>query len=100
MLLQIIRWAYRLGVRNERHRIASFLSSASSNYSHSVSMFERELREDPVRSERDAKKRDIENRAIESRVNSKVINIIDQLFHAEDKYERGASVMFPDEEEL
>mgnify|MGYP006327374925 CR=1 FL=1 len=98
-MLKLVKWAYSLGVRNERHRIAAFLQSAQANRYDRMSAFENELREEPVRSNADAKKRDIQKRAHQKDVDRAVLDIIEALFRADQKYERGASVMFPEGED-
>lgn len=100
MVLGLVRWAYKLGVRNERHRIAAYLQAAQTKRHDAMSMFDSELRNEPIRDNKDAKKRDIEKRLHQKDVDRDVVNIIDGLFHADKKYERGASIMFPDEGEL
>lgn len=99
-MLRVIKWAYNLGVRNERHRIAGYLSNAKGQRYDRLSLFEEELRVSPVQSEKDAINRNIELRQKQAVVDNEVIDIISGLFHSEEKYERGASFMFPNEKEL
>lgn len=99
-MLRLVKWAYSLGVRNERHRIAAYLQSAQANRYDRMSAFEDELRHHPVESKKDAEKRNIEKRAHQKDIDRAVVDIIEAIFHGEQKYERGASVMFPDEGEL
>lgn len=99
-MLKLVKWAYSLGVRNERHRIAAFLQAAQARRYDAMSRFEEDLRENPVSSKQDAKARNIEKRAHQKDIDRAVVDIIETIFHGEEKYERGASVMFPDEREL
>lgn len=98
-MLRVIKWAYNLGVRNERHRIATYLSSAQGQKYDAMRVFDEEMRNDPVRSNKDAKKRSIEKRIQQKAVDREVVNIIDSIFHSQEKYVRGESVMFPDGED-
>lgn len=97
-MLRLVKWAYKLGVKNERHRIAQYLSSAQARRYDNMRAFEEELGMRPVDSKADAAKRNIEKRERQAAVDREVINIINGIFHGEEKYERGASFMFPEEE--
>lgn len=97
-MLKLVKWAYSLGVRNERHRIAQYLSSAQAK--RFERMNDRFGYDSPIESKKDATEKAKRQSELKKAVDQQVIDIIDGLFHGEDKYERGASVMFPDEGEL
>lgn len=100
-MLALVKWAYRLGVRNERHRIASYLQSVKANSFNHLDAIEREVGIVRDRDYSDTKKQaEIDRLRKKQAVDQALIDIISELFRGEDKYERGASVMFPDEEEL
>lgn len=90
-MLKALRWAYSLGVRNERHRIATYLSSARSQRLDDL-RFGPPL---PDKELSDNKKRKAE---LKKAVDSEVIDIIAGLFNSQDKWVRGESVMFPEGE--
>lgn len=99
-MLRLVKWAYKLGVRNERHRIAGFLSSAQANKWDGIYAAKRDLGIIRDRDEAGTKE-EVEAKRLQQKiaVDREVINIIDALFHGEEKYERGASFMFPEEKE-
>ena len=99
-MLKLVKWAYKLGVRNERHRIAAYLQSAQEKRSYDIYSFEDDMRRNPIESNADANKRQVAKRERKAEVDKEIINIIQYMFHGEEKYERGTSVMFPDEDEL
>lgn len=98
-MLSLVKWAYNLGVRNERHRIAQFLSSAQASRVNSIRSFEEEFNSRPIESRADARNRKYEERQRRAAVDQEVIDIISNVFYAPDEYRRGASVMFPEGEE-
>lgn len=97
-MLRLVKWAYDLGVRNERHRIASYLQSAQAKRFDMLRAFDDDMRLNPIDSKADAAKRNIQKREQQKAVDEDVISIIDGIFHGEEKYERGASIMFPEGE--
>lgn len=99
-MLRLVKWAYKLGVRNERHRIAGFLANAQANKWDGIRGMEAELGIIRDRDESGTKE-EVEAKRLQQKiaVDREVIDIIDALFHGEEKYERGASFMFPEEKE-
>lgn len=99
MGLRILQWVYNLGVQHERHRIAAYLQSVQTQHWDDNDYLRRELRgwDDGDNSEKAAKKK----RRIELKlaVDDEIINIIKYMFADEPKYQRGASVMFPEKED-
>lgn len=89
-MLKLLKWAYSLGVRNERQRIATYLSNVQAQ---AIDRFNDPFREDVINS-----KKVNENKKLKKAVDSRIIDIISELFRGEERYQRGASVMFPEEE--
>lgn len=97
-MLRALKWAYDLGVKHERHRIAQYLSSAQAQRYDRMSAFDRELQEEPIISKADAKKRKIEKRFRQKQVDREVVDIISGIFYKE-TIDRGESFMFPEGED-
>lgn len=95
-MLRTLRWAYSLGVRNERHRIATYLQSAQGER---LDRINDRFYEDPITSKKDAAEKIKRQRQLKKAVDRQVIDIISNLFQGEEKYQRGASIMFPEGEE-
>lgn len=96
-MLKLVRWAYGLGVRNERQRIATYLSSVQADaMERANSMFGYES---PVTSKKDATEKAKRKIELKKAVDQRIIDIISELFIGEERYQRGASVMFPEGED-
>lgn len=96
-MLRLVKWAYSLGVRNERQRIATYLSSVQAeamDRQHSMFGYE-----SPVVSKKDATEKAKRKIELKKAVDQRIIDIISELFIGEERYQRGASVMFPEGEE-
>ena len=82
-MLKTFRWIYKLGVKHERRRIAAFLQNAQHR------------RYDSIRD--NGRKQEYADQILVDRA---VIDIITQLFSAEEVIQRGRSQMYPEDEEL
>lgn len=96
MGLSVLKWMYELGVRAERRRIAAFLQNVQNRRWDHVRGIEQSLdmsyRNNDRNNDEEAELK--RQKSVDEAVNA----IISQLFHGEEKYERGASVMFPEGE--
>lgn len=99
-MLRALKWAYNLGVTRERHRIAAFLQNAQSRRYDEIKRVAEQfgISYRAGNEKGTAKEAKIEALKRQKAVDQDIVDIIDQLFSAEEKYSRGASVMFPDEE--
>lgn len=96
---KMLKWAYDLGIRHERVRIASHLQLESTRAHNSMDRdmeFMRVMNESPkIKVSKSAKEKLDFNIA----VNHRVQQIIQNMFESSpDKWIPGASVMFPDDE--
>lgn len=96
-MLKLVKWAYKLGVRNERQRIATYLSSVQAE---AMDRFNDPFGyQSPIESKKDAKEKYQRKIDLKKAVDQRIIDIISELFIGEERYQRGASVMFPEGEE-
>lgn len=98
-MLKTIKFIYRLGVKNERQRIAAFLQTAQNRRYDHVRELERSLGINYREGDEKGTMKEVEKRRAEEQiaVDKAIIDIISQLFHGEERIERGGSVMFPEE---
>ncbi|MES2367810.1 MAG: hypothetical protein V4563_18175 [Pseudomonadota bacterium] len=96
-MLRVLQWAYGLGVRNERQRIATYLSSAQGERLNRMN--DPFAYDPPVTSKKDAIEKAKRKNELKKAVDKEVIEIIAGLFQAQDKYVRGESILFPEGEE-
>src|SRR5687768_1548340 len=97
-MLQLVKWAYSLGVRNERHRIANYLQNAQAQRWDGIHDMERQLgvmRSKGENSDLTEIEKKMQRKIV---IDREIIDIISGIFHAEEKYQRGESVMFPEGE--
>jgi len=95
-MLKTLKWIYKLGVRNERHRIAAYLQTAQGNR---LDRLNDSINYDaPITSKKDATARAKRKADLNRAVDQEVINIIEGLFRGEERYERGESIMYPEDE--
>jgi hypothetical protein len=98
-MLKTIKFIYRLGVKNERQRIAAFLQTAQNRRYDHVRELERSLGMKYREGDEAGTMAEVEERRAKEQiaVDNAVIDIISQLFSSEERIERGGSVMFPEE---
>lgn len=91
-MLRALKWAYDLGVRQERVRIASHLEMVRSGAVVSQEGFRNMLNEDPsmTKTRKDRLK-------FNMAVSQKVEQIISDIFRDDGQWVPGSSLMFPDD---
>ena len=96
-MLKTLKWVYKLGVKHERRRVASYLVNAQANHydpfnvgSSRSLLFEKDMN--------DEQKEKIKFR---DAVDAEVVSIINGLFEPNERYQRGnKSIIFPEGDEL
>lgn len=95
-MLKTLKWVYKLGVKNERRRIAGFLANAQANRydpfgtdSRRHLLFEKDMNEEQQHEQK-----------FKEAVDAEVVAIIRSMFEPNERYNRGsASVIFPEGDE-
>lgn len=100
-MLKTLKWIYKLGVHHERHRVAAFLQSAQNRRYDDVRTIEQQMGMNYRLGDEEGTMDEVEKQRLKEQVavDKAVIDIISQMFHGEQKYERGASFMFPEDKE-
>lgn len=93
-MLKALKWAYDLGVRQERVRIASHLQMESQQARASNDTMIGMLRGEDQPAPNQKRKERLE---IAVKVNDRIQNIIDNLFYPKGEWTPPASLMFPDD---
>lgn len=91
--LKSLKWAYNLGVRQERVRIAAHLQAHSQAARTNVDFFQDRFRDGTSKSK--FRKSEADRLSLEANVNARVERIIDEMFKPNGEY-TPTSIMFPD----
>ncbi len=95
-MLRLVKWAYDLGVRQERHRIASELQLQQQR-SQNFNRVALGILHDPESGMETSKKRK-QRLELQIAVNDRIQEIINDMFRSEgEMYIPGSSIMFPEE---
>lgn len=90
-MLKLVKWAYDLGIRHERIRIASHLQAKAHQ-----SGLNRDVVLDMLRENAKMPKKRAERLDFEIAVSNRVEEIINEMFDSQGDWRPGASLMFPD----
>jgi len=94
-MLKLVKWAYDLGIRHERVRIAAHLQVHSTNAGNSISAMDDMFREEMSKSK--PNKNRLQRLEFDKAVNHRVREMITDMFHDNGQYVYGNSIMFPDD---
>lgn len=91
-MLKLLKWAYDLGVRQERVRIASHLRLMSTENRSRLNILD-EMMSIPIASKKEISER--QHQDFERAIRHEVQEIIDAITEARGDWVPGASIMFP-----
>lgn len=94
-MIRALKWAYDLGVRQERIRIASHLQLYAQGARHSRDAFDSMIREE-LENDKPNKSR-AEKLKFNREIQARISNIVEDLFSPKGEWKPGASLMFPDD---
>lgn len=94
-MLKLVKWAYDLGVRHERVRIASHLQLHSTGARNNLNAMDDMFREEMSRSK--PNKNRLQRLEFDKAVNHRIEEIIQDMYQSTGDWKPGASIMFPDD---